>query len=382
MDADLGQDTATAAGACPRQLLEIARLQAERQPFDPMDRALQRLQARSASPAAPQDGRLAAYSRVRLDPGLPAMANVWRVPGETSYTVAAKGAPEAIAELFRLGEPARRELADRVALLTTGGLRVLGVARASWAGGAGPARCPTGIRLRAGGIARVRRPDSPDRSGRDQGVLRGRHRVIMITGDNPGTARSIAREVGLRSPDAVMTGGELDALGDAELRERITAIAVFARVVPEQKLRLVEALKAAGEIVAMTGDGVNDAPALQAAQSGSPWAGAAPTWRARRRRWCCWTTISRRSWRDRADGNLRQHPQVDGLCDRRPHTDRGHRLLPLLFGWPLISIPCTSSCWSSSSTRHARLRSKPSPPRRTRMRVRLGAQLRASSTQR
>jgi Ca2+-transporting ATPase len=93
-------------------------------------------------------------------------------------------------------------------------------------------------------------------------------RVVMITGDYPVTAQAIARQIGLLQMGAVMTGAELDHLSEAELQERIQSTNIFARAVPEQKLRLVKALKAKGEVVAMTGDGVNDAPALKAAQIG------------------------------------------------------------------------------------------------------------------
>jgi Ca2+-transporting ATPase len=93
-------------------------------------------------------------------------------------------------------------------------------------------------------------------------------RVIMITGDYPGTAQHIARQIGLTPMDEVITGQELDRMNNDELRRRIRTVNIFARVMPEQKLRLVNALKARGEIVAMTGDGVNDAPALKAAHIG------------------------------------------------------------------------------------------------------------------
>jgi len=93
-------------------------------------------------------------------------------------------------------------------------------------------------------------------------------RVIMITGDYPGTARNIAKQIGLNHASQIITGPELDTMSDADLQERIKTVCVFARAVPEQKLRIVTALKANGEVVAMTGDGVNDAPALKAAHIG------------------------------------------------------------------------------------------------------------------
>ena len=90
----------------------------------------------------------------------------------------------------------------------------------------------------------------------------------MITGDYPGTALNIAAQIGLAPMDAVITGPELEKMGQEELRERIKRVNIFARIMPEQKLLLVQALKANGEIVAMTGDGVNDAPALKSAHIG------------------------------------------------------------------------------------------------------------------
>ena len=109
------------------------------------------------------------------------------------------------------------------------------------------------------------RPEVPD-SIRE--CYRAGVRVIMITGDYPATAQSIGRQIGLKRPEAVITGPELNEMTDEELAIRIRDVNIFARVVPEQKLRIVTSLKANREIVAMTGDGVNDAPALKAANIG------------------------------------------------------------------------------------------------------------------
>ncbi|GGD11304.1 cation-transporting P-type ATPase [Aquisalinus flavus] len=93
-------------------------------------------------------------------------------------------------------------------------------------------------------------------------------RVKMITGDHPGTAAAIGRQIGIERPEGVMTGADLDRLDDAELARRIMGVDIFARTSPEHKLRLVMALQAHGLTVAMTGDGVNDAPALKRADAG------------------------------------------------------------------------------------------------------------------
>jgi Ca2+-transporting ATPase len=166
-------------------------------------------------------------------------------------------------------------------------------------------------------------------------------RVVMITGDYPGTAQAIARQIGLRNPDHVITGPMLRDMDDATLRDRIKTTNIFARVAPEQKLRLVEALKADGEIVAMTGDGVNDAPALKAAHIGIAMGGRG-TDVAREAAALVlldddFSSIVRavRTGR-RIFDNLRKamgyilaiHVPIAGIA-----------LLPVLFGWPLVLLP-------------------------------------------
>jgi Ca2+-transporting ATPase len=181
--------------------------------------------------------------------------------------VASKGAPEAIAELCRIDAGQKQQFDARVADMAARGLRVLAVARATYNGQAWPASQREFDFKWVGliGLADPLRPTVVDslKLCYEAGI-----RVVMITGDHPVTAAAIARQAGLRDAGTIMTGAELQACGDDELRQRIRTIGIFARVVPEQKLRLVEAFKANGEVVAMTGDGVNDAPALKAAHIG------------------------------------------------------------------------------------------------------------------
>ena len=147
------------------------------------------------------------------------------------------------------------------------GLRVLGVAKTSFKN----SPLPDGQHdfsfqfIGLVGFADPVRPSVPEalRECYEAGI-----RVIMITGDYPDTARSITRKIGLKSWDKCITGSEMDKIDDSELQERLKTVNVFARVIPEQKLRLVDALKANGETVGMTGDGVNDAPALKSAHIG------------------------------------------------------------------------------------------------------------------
>lgn len=256
-------ETGTSDGANP-DLAELARvgsLASAISPFDPMERALQ---AAAGADKAPNDWSLVKIYGLR--PDLLAVTHVWAAPNEARRIVAAKGAPEAIADLCGLSPSQRAEMLGAVEVLAGRGMRVLGLAEGRLAGERLP-DTPQGFKLELIGLVGLADPvrkDVPDavRACRDAGI-----RVVMITGDYPTTARAIAAQAGLESGET-MTGSELTALSDEELRARIGSTTVFARILPEQKLRIVRALKAAGQVVAMTGDGVNDAPALKAADIG------------------------------------------------------------------------------------------------------------------
>ena len=252
-----------------RELLETAVLASRPEAVDPMDRALVRLAGESAAPEGADTARDAAAAQLirgyPWQPELPALVQVWRRPGG-SMVAAAKGAPEAVGTLCRLDPSALEAMRARVEALAHRGMRVLAVASAELPAGAPPERAralPLRIRGLIGFVDPLREgiPEAV-RECRSAGI-----RVVMITGDHPATARAIARQAGIEH-ERVMTGPELARLEDTAVLARVPEVSVFARITPEQKLRIVSALKAGGEVVAMTGDGVNDAPALKSAHIG------------------------------------------------------------------------------------------------------------------
>jgi Ca2+-transporting ATPase len=244
-----------------RSLAETAVRASATDPADPMEVALH-----AACPARPgnDDRPVHGYG---LRPDLLAMANVWRRPGGADgYAVAAKGAPEAIFDLCRLPAAERAAAVAAVEAMASRGIRVLGVCEADTGSTAWP-ETPRGFEFRFLGLVGLA---DPLRAGVPAAVAQCRAagiRVVMITGDHAVTARAIARQAGIADGD-VLTGDDLAGLDEAGLAARLASVTVFARIMPEQKLRIVSALKAAGAVVAMTGDGVNDAPSLKAAHIG------------------------------------------------------------------------------------------------------------------
>ena len=248
-------------------VLEMAALASKPEPFDPMERAIHTAVATGA-PASKERRRGWTLEReYPLTPMLLAVTQAWKVAGQASLVVAAKGAPEAIAGLCRMAEQQRASVMQQVSALAADGLRVLGVARGNLAVERLPALAGD-LHLDFVGLIAFADPLRENVPAAVAECQTAGIRVVMITGDYPATAQSIARQAGIANASEVISGAELLNLSDADLARRIGAINVFARVAPEQKLRIVEALKANREVVAMTGDGVNDAPALKAAHIG------------------------------------------------------------------------------------------------------------------
>ena len=202
-----------------------------------------------------------------LSPRLLAMSHVWKSPVDQNYVLAAKGAPEAITDLCHLDAERTTSIGLQVAEMAEAGLRVLGVAKGTFEQKALPGE-QHDFTFEFLGLVGLADPLRPTVSSAVAECYTAGIRVVMITGDHATTARSIARQAGIHPVEDIISGPELETLDETELQIRIRTINVFARMVPEQKLRLVNALKANGEIVAMTGDGVNDAPALKAAHIG------------------------------------------------------------------------------------------------------------------
>ncbi|MBS0327668.1 MAG: cation-translocating P-type ATPase [Proteobacteria bacterium] len=252
-------------------LVEILVLASERDAFDPMERALW---ADVAKRSPSLRLRLDEWMPVRTWPLSPAQLTVTRAWRRSTgpCRIAAKGAPEAIADLCGLTAGERAAMLHAVDAMARDGLRVLAAAGGEWPLGAGrPPPWPEtqrGLALSFAGLVGFL---DPVREGVPEAIAECRRagiRTVMITGDHAATARAIARTIGLAGGASVATGADIDAMTPAALRACAATVDIYARVTPEHKLRLVQAFKANGQVVAMTGDGVNDAPALRAANIG------------------------------------------------------------------------------------------------------------------
>ena len=257
----------TAMPAPFHDVSEYGLLASAPEPFDPMERAFHSLAQQHLTESASRHPRFKLAHTYGLRPDLLAVTHIWQAADESQdYLVATKGAPEAIAGLCRMSAADHAALTQSIDAMASDGLRVLGVARARHAGSSWPAS-PRELDFEFLGLVGLADPLRPSvveavRECRTAGI-----KAVMITGDYPATASAIARQAGLERGELV-TGDQLDGLSEADLAGRVETAGVFARISPNQKLRIVNAYKANGEIVAMTGDGVNDAPSLKAAHIG------------------------------------------------------------------------------------------------------------------
>ena len=249
------------------EVVEYSILASPEDPFDPMEKAMKELGGRTLANTEHLHKDWILVKEYPLSEKLLAMSHVWRSQDEKDFVIAAKGAPEAIADLCHLDRAEIEGLNTQVNQMADMGLRVIGVARARFHRLSLPDE-QHDFKFEFIGLLGLSDPVRPEVAEAVKECYTAGVRVIMITGDYPGTARNIANQIGLNHAGQIITGPELDQMREEELKERIQTVSIFARAVPEQKLRIVQALKANGEVVAMTGDGVNDAPALKAAHIG------------------------------------------------------------------------------------------------------------------
>ncbi len=321
------------------ELVEYAILASRIDPYDPMEQAFHALGQQALARTEHLHGDWSLVREYALTPQLRAMAHVWRGEGGRAHVVAAKGSPEAIVDLCHLDAGRRAEVAAAADAMAARGLRVLGVARARHPGPPWPAQ-EHDFDFSLVGLVGLVDPLRPEIAQAVRECHEAGIRLLMITGDYPVTAQAIAQQAGIENRE-VLTGDELERLDDEELRQRLEHTGICARITPTQKLRIVQALQSGGEVVAMTGDGVNDAPALKAAHVGVAMGGRG-------------TDVAReaasivlvddnfasivRAVRQgrRIYANLRKsmayilavHVPIAGMA-----------LLPLLLGWPIVLFP-------------------------------------------
>ena len=250
-----------------KELLSYSILASEVKPFDPMEQAF--YEKRHLVPEHQnlyRDFQL--VHEYGLSPELPAMTHLWRAPGLNQCVVAMKGAPEAVLKCCNLSQTQRIEIETQIQVLASQGLRLLGVAKSEYINHSDS--WPDSLKsfnFTWLGLVGLKDPIREQVPASIQKCQRAGIRVLMITGDHAITAQAIAKQAGIDSA-SILSGNDINALNDAELCEAVKNTSVYVRIKPTEKLRLVKALQANNEVVAMTGDGVNDAPALKAAHVG------------------------------------------------------------------------------------------------------------------
>lgn len=246
-------------------LCEIMGLGCEIDPYDPMEKAmLSHCEKLGITKDHLAGGQLITEYSFTND--LKMMGHVWNHDGE--IIIAAKGSPERILTICSLTDTERQQAEDKIIEMSEQGLRVIAVGFMKPNSESEIPDTVTDCTLTLCGLIGLGDPPRESVKEDIKNCTKAGVRVVMITGDNGITASSIAKQIGMPNSDNIITGDELENMSDEELRERVHDVSIFSRVVPEHKMRIVKAFKDNGEIVAMTGDGVNDAPALKYADIG------------------------------------------------------------------------------------------------------------------
>ncbi|MBK5244599.1 MAG: cation-translocating P-type ATPase [Eubacteriaceae bacterium] len=246
-------------------LCEIMGLGCETDAYDPMEKAMLRYCEKMCySKEHLFGGKL--LSEYAFTNELKMMGHVWRHDGE--IIVAAKGSPERMLTISILTDEERQLVDAKITEMSKKGLRVIAVGEMRPQTETEIPKNITDCKLTLCGLIGLADPPRESVKEDIKNCAKAGVRVVMITGDNGITASSIAKQIGMPNSDHIITGDQLNNMSDEELSERVKDVSIFSRVIPEHKMRIVKAFKANGEIVAMTGDGVNDAPALKTADIG------------------------------------------------------------------------------------------------------------------
>lgn len=250
------------------EILNYAALASEIEPFDPMEKAFHE----SVKMLAPDHQKLfqdlSLIHEYGLSPELLAMAHIWQRSNTDEYLVAMKGAPESVMSLCQLSPDQKVIIEQQIISMANQGLRLLGVAKARYKKNS--LVWPDSVHsfnFEWLGLAGLKDPLRPEVTESVKQCRNAGIRIIMITGDHAITAKAIALQAGIEA-NKILSGTEIDLLNDQQLQQVVKEVCVFVRIKPDQKFRLVKALQSNREIVAMTGDGINDAPALKAAHVG------------------------------------------------------------------------------------------------------------------
>lgn len=248
-----------------KTLLEAMALGCETDAYDPMEKAMLRY-CGEHDVSAEELFKSEFVTEYPFTNELKMMGHVWR--RNDRLVIAAKGSPEQILSICEMTDEQRKAVEEKINELSSEGLRVIAVATAHPENDSYIPEKITDCRLELLGLAAM--TDPPRESVKNDIAVckRAGIRVVMITGDNGVTASAIAKKVGIPNSGNVITGDMLEAMTDDELREAVKTVSVFSRVIPEHKMRIVKAFRENGEVTAMTGDGVNDAPALRSADIG------------------------------------------------------------------------------------------------------------------
>lgn len=247
------------------RVLHSAWWASEPEPMDAMERALQIKLVTSEAADIRQGFHM--IHEYPLGGSPPMMTHVWG-NSHGRRIIAAKGALERILEVCSITGDFRRDILEQAELKAEKGYRILGVASADASKYRNYPEHQDDFDWQFEGIVAFYDPPKENAAEVFQQFDRAGIRAVMITGDHAATAKNIARAVGLKGWELALTGREVMDLEEGALRDAVTRVNVFARMFPEAKLRVVNALAANGETVAMTGDGVNDGPALKSAQIG------------------------------------------------------------------------------------------------------------------